>query len=191
MRRWLGVLSVLGGITAVPLMLAFTATGFGEPGTAAYETYEQLNRLMAVSLLLMTAGWLGAWRAWPGGPGRWAAAVAFVGSLVVVAGNAAEFWLFSDLPYAVAGNGRDLSWMAFSIGSLVMDIGATLLGVAAWRSRFWPRWSAALLMAALPLDMVAFFTVSPFLAPAVLAVAIGYLLYAGTALKLSSESGQL
>jgi len=191
MRRWLGVLSVLGGITAVPLIAAFMATGFGEPGTAAYETYEGLNRLMAGSLLLMTAGWLGAWLAWPAGPGRWAASVALVGSLVMVSGNAAEFWLFSDLPYGVAGNGRGLSWMAFSLGSLVMDIGATLLGVAAWRSRRWPRWSAALLLLALPLDVVAFFTVSPFLAPAVLAVAIGYLLHAGAALKLSSESGQL
>ena len=191
MRRWLGVLSVLGGITAVPLMVAFMVTGYGEPGTAAYETYEQLNRVMAVSLLLMAAGWLGAWLAWPAGPGRWAAAVAFVGSLVVAGANAAEFWLFSDLPYGVAGNGRDLSWMAFSLGSLVTDLGATLLGVAVWRSRRWPRWSAVLLMATLPLDVVAFFTVSPFLAPAVLAVAIGYLLYGGTAARLSSESGQL
>jgi len=57
MRRWLGVLSVLGGITAVPLMIALLATSFGEPGTAAYDTYERLNRLMAGSLLLMTGGW--------------------------------------------------------------------------------------------------------------------------------------
>lgn len=56
MRRWLGVFSLLGGITAIPLMVAFLATGFGEPGTAAYGTYERLNRLMAVSLLLMSAG---------------------------------------------------------------------------------------------------------------------------------------
>lgn len=191
MRRWLGLLGVFGGITAVPLIIAFMVTGFGEPGTAAYETYEQLNRLMAISLLLMSAAWLGAWLVWPAGFGRWAAAVAFVGSLVVVAGNAAEFWLFSDLPYGVAGNGRDLSWIAFSLGSLVMDIGATLLGIAVWRSRRWPRWSAVLLILALPLDVVSFFTVSSFLAPAILAVAIGYLLYASAALKLSSRSGQL
>lgn len=191
MRRWLGVLSPLGGITAVPLMSAFMVTGFGEPGTAVYETYEQLNRLMAMSLLLMTAGWLGAGLEWPGGPGRWAASAALVGSLIMVAGNAAEFWLFSDLPYGVTGNGRDMSWMAFSLGSLVMVIGATLLGVAAWRSRRYPRWMAVLLMLSLPLDVLSFFTVSPFLAPAILAVASGYLLYAGTALRLSSESGQL
>lgn len=191
MRQWLGVLSLLGGITAIPLIIAFMVTGFGEPGTALYETYEQLNRLMAVLLLLMSAGWLGAWRAWPVGPGHWAASVALIGSLIMVASNAAEFWLFSDLPYGVAGNGRDLSWMAFSIGSLVMDLGATLLGVAAWRSGRWPRWMAVFLMLALPLDVLSFFTVSPFLASAILAVAIGYLLYAGTALELSSESGQL
>ena len=191
MRRWLGVLSLLGGITAVPLMIAFMVTGYGEPGTAAYKTYELLNRLMAVSLLLMAAGWLGARLAWPAGIACWAASLALIGSLIVVAGNAAEFWLFSDLPYGVPGNGRDLSWMAFSIGSLVMDIGASLLGIAVWRSGLWPRWSAALLMAALPLDVVAFFTVSPFLVPAVLAVVIGYLLYTGPALKLSSEAGRL
>ena len=191
MRRWLGVLSLQGGIAAAPLMIALMVTGYGEPGTVAYETYERLNRLMAVSLLLMSAGWLGARLAWPAGPGRWAAALAFMGSLVVAGGNAAEFWLFSELPYGVAGNGRDLSWIAFSIGNLVMDIGATLLGIAAWRSRFWPRWSAVLLMAALPLDVLSFFTVSPFLLPAILAVAIGYPLYTGTALRLSSESGHL
>lgn len=191
MRRWLGILSLLGGITAVPLMMAFMAAGFGEPGTAAYQTYELLNRLMAVSLLLMAAGWLGARLVWPAGLGHWAASLALIGSLVVVAGNAAEFWFFSDLPYGVAGNARDLSWIAFSLGSLVMDIGATLLGVAVWRSPLWPRWSAVLLVSALPLDVVAFFTVSPFLAPAVLAVAIGYLLYAGTASRLSSQSVQL
>lgn len=56
MRRWLGVVSVLGGITALPLMVAFMATGFGEPGTAAYQTYELLNRLMAISLEMSDQG---------------------------------------------------------------------------------------------------------------------------------------
>lgn len=125
MRRRLGASSVLGGITVIPLMIAFVVTGFGEPGTAAYETYERLNRLMAVSLLLMSVGWLGARLEWPSGYGRWAASVALIGSLTMVAGNVAEFWLFTDLPYGVTGNGRDLSWMAFSLGSLVMDIGVT------------------------------------------------------------------
>jgi len=62
-NKWtkvLGILSLVGGITVVPLMIAFARTGWGTPGTAAYETYELLNRLTAFSLLLMAAGW--GWR---------------------------------------------------------------------------------------------------------------------------------
>jgi uncharacterized membrane protein (DUF2068 family) len=57
-----------------------------------------------------------------------------------------------------------------------MDAGATLAGVALWRTRTWPRWIAALLCLALPLDVIAFFTFSPFLGPAVLAIALGWML---------------
>ena len=176
LTKRLGVLSLVSGVTAMPLMIAFAMTSWGAPGTAAYRTYELLNRLMAISLLLMAAGWLGLAFRIPAGYGRWGAWLALLASLVVVAGNAAEFYLFSDQPYGF-NNQRNAAWTAFSLGSLVLDIGATILGVAIWRRRLWPRWSGTLLMLSLPLDILAFFILSPFLGPAVLALVVGWLLF--------------
>lgn len=175
--RVLAILGLLGGITAVPLILAFSQTGWGLPGTSAYQTYELLNRSMAVSLLLMSAGWFGVILIWPNGYGRYAAILAFIGSLIMVAGNAAEFWLFSDLPYGSGSNWRNTAWSVFGIGSMLLDVGAMILGVAVWRSRLWPRWSALILMLAFPIDLAAYFLLgSPFGATAVLALLIGTLL---------------
>lgn len=94
--RKLGVLSMAGGVAAVPLITALTLTGWGTPGTAAYQTYELLNRLMAFSLLLMMAGWMGLFLVMPRGYGRWAVLLALAGATFMVIGNAAEFWLFSE-----------------------------------------------------------------------------------------------
>lgn len=176
LTRWLGVVSLAGGFTAFPLMIAFALTGWGEPGTAAYRTYELLNRLMAFSLLLMAAGWLGLALRIPSGYGRWGAWLALLAALVMVAGNAAEFYLFSNQPYGDLSNLRNASWTAFSLGSLVLNVGATMVGVNIWRRRLWPRWSGMLLMLALPLDILAFFVASPFLVPAGMAMALGWLL---------------
>jgi hypothetical protein len=176
LTRWLGVMSLAGSLSAVPLMLAFALTGWGAPGTAAYRAYELLNRLMAFTLLLMAAGWLGLVLRIPGGYGRWGAWLALFAALVMVAGNAAEFYLFTDQPYGNISNQRSASWTAFSLGSLVLAVGATIAGLAIWRRRLWPRWSGLLLMVALPLDILAFFFASPFLEPAVLALALGWLL---------------
>ena len=43
-----GRLSLIGGLTAVLLLIAFTQTGWGAPGTAVYQTYELLYRLLAL-----------------------------------------------------------------------------------------------------------------------------------------------
>ena len=175
--RVLGLLALVGRITAVPLIIAFAQNGWGAPGTAVYKRYELLNRLMAVSLLLMSAGWLGmVWRL-PKGYGRGASVLALIGSLIMVAGTAAEFWLFSDLPYSRGTNLRNVAFAAFGMGGLVLDVGATILGVAIWRTRSWPRWSALVLMMALPIDVAAFFLLgSPFLGATVLAFVVGFLL---------------
>ena len=174
--RGLGGAALLGALTAVLLIIAFAQTGWGAPGSTVYQTYELLNRLMAFSLLLMSAGWLGV-LLWSKGYGRWASLLALVGSLIMVAGTAAEFWLFSDLPYSSGSNLRNAAWSTFGIGTLVLDIGATILGIAIWRSRYWPRWSGFILMLAFPIDFVAFFLLgSPFLGATVLAFVVGSLL---------------
>ena len=171
--RFLGILSLLGGITAVPLLIAFTITDWGEPGTAVYQTYELLNRLMTGSLLLMSAGWLGLYLR-NDRYGRWATLLALLGSLMMVIGTAAEFWLFSDLPYA-GQNLRHMAFSTFSFGSLLLDVGATAVGIATFRSHIWPRWSAIILLLALPLDMVAFLWLNAiFLTTAVLSLVVGY-----------------
>lgn len=171
--RWFAGLSLVGGITAVPLLIAFAQTGWGAPGTAVYARYELLNRLMAIALLFMALGWLGT-RQILAGYGRWAALLAFLGTLTMSAGTAAEFWLYSDLPYA-DNNLRQTAFMIFSSGSLLLDAGATAVGVAVWRSHIWPRWSAIMLLLAFPLDVAAFFWLNAiFLTATVLSLTIGY-----------------
>lgn len=175
--RTLGALALLGGITAVPIIIAFAQTGWGVPGTPTYQSYELLNRLMAFSLLLMSAGWLGVVLLCVHENGRWGAILAFVGSLIMVVGTAAEFWFFSDLPYSQGNNLRNAAWSTFGLGSLLLDVGAMILGIAIWRSRLGSRWRAIVLLLALPIDFAAFFLLgSPFLGAAVLAFVVGSLL---------------
>jgi hypothetical protein len=172
-KRRLGLLSLLGGISAVPLMVAFASTGWGEPGTTAYQTYETLNRLMACSLLLMVPGWLGLFLALPRGYGRWGALGAVVGALLMVAGNAAEFWLYAELSYTCC-NDRHIAFTTFLLGSLVTGLGAMVAGMAMVRRGSGPRWLATLLILALPLNVAGFFLLSPFAAAPVLAIALGW-----------------
>ena len=171
--QFLGVLSLLGGVTAVPLIIAFATIGWGAQGTAVYTRYELLNRLMAVALLLMAAGWVGMWWVLTG-YGRCAALMAFIGLLAIAAGTAAEFWLYSDLSY----NGDTLRQTAFSIvgvGGWLLNIGAMIVGTAVWRSRIWPRWCALVLLLAFPIDIAAYVLFnSLFTAAALIALIIGF-----------------
>lgn len=186
--RWLGGLSTLGGTAALPLILAFNQISWGAPGTSAYQIYELLNRLMAVLLLLMSAGWLGLFLRWPPGYGRWAALLAFIGSLIMAAGTAAEFWLFTIQPYGETASLRNAAWGAFGVGGWMLILGATVLGVAAWRSRTWPRWCAILLMLAVPIDLVAYFIFdSPFTGTTVLTLVIAWQLIMDG--KVTGEAG--
>jgi hypothetical protein len=173
--NWIGILSLIGGVVGFILIVAFSITGWGEPGTAAYNTYELLNWLMAVALFFMAAGWVGVWRLLPGF-GRWAALVALLGTLMIALGTAAEFWLYTDLPYS-GPSMRQTAYVTASIGGLIQDVGAMAAGVTVWRSDVWPRWVAILLLLSLPLDFLAFFTIgTPFLVSAVLALVIGWIL---------------
>lgn len=171
LRLW-GILSLIGGITAVPLLVAFSMIEGGSVGTAAYQTYELLNRLMAVALLFMAAGWLGVGQIVKG-YGRWAARSAFIGVLIMVLGTAAEFWLYSDLPYS-GESMRQVAYSTASIGGWLHDLGSIALGIFIWRTRIWPRWRAVILLLALPIDIAAFFWLnSPFTAATVLALIVG------------------
>ena len=170
-----GLLGMIGGLFGLALSLAFASTGWGEPGTAAYRTYELLNRITSLALLLMAGGWLGLAWGMPKGYGRRGAWVAFIASIAMFIGNAAEFWLFTDLPYGDPTNARSLSWSAYSFGSLVQVIGATVAGVYAWRTKIWPKFSAFVLVMALPIAVLTFVFLSPFFGPSVLAMTVGWL----------------
>lgn len=174
-ERSYGVLGVTAGLLGLGLVAAFAAGDFGLPGTAAYRVYETLNRLIAIPLLLMACGWLGLALALPKGYARASAWLAFAAAVVMAAGTAAEFWLFSDQPYGVWTNGRMASFMSFFVASLLLYVAATVVGVALWRSGAGSRVAAVVLMAAIPLYAAAILTLgSNFLAPAILALAAGW-----------------
>jgi hypothetical protein len=144
-------------------------------GTAAYQRYELLNRLMAVALVFMAAGWFGVGQV-VGGNGRWAARLAFIGILIMALGTAAEFWLYSDLPY----NGESMRQVAYSttsIGGWLLNLGAMAVGSTIWRSRIWPRWSTIILLLALPFDIAAYFLLnSPFVTATIVALLLSWFL---------------
>ena len=174
-NRICGLLSVIGALLGLGLVAVFATNDFGLPGTAAYRVYETLNRLIALPLLLMACGWLGLVLARPKGYGRASAWLAFAAAVVMAAGTAAEFWLFSDQPYGVWTNGRMASFMSFFVASLLLYVAATIVGVALWRSGAGSRVAAVVLMAAIPLYAAAILTLgSNFLAPAILALAAGW-----------------
>ena len=174
-ERLLGLAGMSGGLLGLALVAVFAANDFGLPGTAAYRVYETLNRLMALPLLLMACGWLGLAFALPKGYGRAGAWLAFAASVVMAAGTAAEFWLFSDQPYGVWTNGRMASFMSFFVASLLLYVSAMIAGVALWRFGTSSRVAAVILMVAIPLYVTAILTLgSNFLAPALLALAAGW-----------------
>ena len=89
--------------------------------------YERANRLASVPLLVHVAGWtlLVRDRAW-----RRGAAIGALGSLMMLGGNAGEFWIFSGESYASVA--RNVSWMTFLLGTLGAVVG--LVALAARRS---------------------------------------------------------
>ena len=125
-------LSRLGGVLAVG---GFAATvwyffgplgsaGWGPPGTDAYLAYERANRLASVPLLIHLGGWTLLVRdpVW-----RRVASIGALGSLMMLAGNVGEFWVFSEESYASAV--RNLSWFTFLLGALAAIVGLIALAV--------------------------------------------------------------
>jgi hypothetical protein len=125
-------LSRLGGLLAAG---GFAATvwyffgplgsvGWGYPGTEAYLAYERANRLASVPLLIHLAGWTLLVR---DGDSRRVAVIGALGSLMMLAGNVGEFWIFSEESYASVA--RNLSWFTFLIGALTAIVGLIALAV--------------------------------------------------------------
>jgi hypothetical protein len=62
------------------------------------------------------------------------------GLFVMMAGNVAEFWFFSEQAYGEI-NGRNLAWIGVLLGLLAALIGLLILGLAARRQGSLPQWS--------------------------------------------------
>ena len=75
-------------------------------------------------LLIHLAGWtlLVRDRVW-----RRVASIGALGSLMMLAGNVGEFWVFSEESYASAV--RNLSWFTFLLGALAAIVGLIALAV--------------------------------------------------------------
>ena len=141
-----------------------------------YESYETYNRLMPVVLLLLMAGlacYHAAQRGLYGRPGTVGFIACFVGLVLMVVGNVAEFWLFTTQAYAEA-NGRQASWGVFLLGMLLLAIGSALFGVATMRARVLPRLGGLLLVVWLPAGILSsIFSAITGLLPTDLAFSLG------------------
>ena len=154
MNRILSIAGIAGGIFWFSLHTYFVAD-WGPPGTAAYERYELFNRLWTPGLLLVLLGFVGFYRSlrhrFAGGQ-RGGMIAVLIGLTMMIIGNAAEFWLFSEQSYT--GVGRNLSWTTFLLGLLVLFIGAIVVGLNSFRTGLIPRWVALLLLLFPPLTFI-------------------------------------
>ena len=125
------ILAIAGFVAALWYFFGYLGSvGWGPPGTEAYVLYERANRLASVPLLVHVTGWglLVRDRAW-----RIVAAIGTLGSLMMLAGNVGEFWIFSAESYQSVV--RLASWMTFLVGTLVAIVGLVALAVRYTRNR--------------------------------------------------------
>jgi hypothetical protein len=116
----LGVILAIGGFAATVWYFfgPLGSAGFGYPGSDAYSAYERANRLASVPLLIHLVGWILLVR--DRGLRR-VAAIGALGSLMMLAGNVGEFWVFSQDSYSSPT--RNLSWLTFLMGALAAIVG--------------------------------------------------------------------
>ncbi len=176
----LSAIGIAGGVAACAALF-ITGDVFGLPGSEKYRIYETFNRAMGFFLLLQVCSLISFsmhYRSRIGRIANLALYVAVVGWLGMAAGTAAEFLLYSDLSYGEQ-NMRQVAFGVFSLSGLLVGVGLLVLGVDLFRSRFLPRGISIAIMAYLAFDILFFFTVGIFLAPALWAILIGVLALRG------------
>jgi hypothetical protein len=169
-RSPLLVVGLVGAVLAAIVTLVISWAGWGQPGTAEYETYELLNRLAALPMLLMAAAplaLLGMPKIRDERRGTIAAVTMLVGLVAMAVGTSAEFWIFTDEPYGGPGSeGRLASYLLGTfLGGVVALVGMALVGTWGLRRVTLPRWTAIALIG-LPVALVVlpFTPLSPYLA---------------------------
>jgi hypothetical protein len=176
--RMLGIFGVIGSVLAAVFIFRVGDT-FGFPGSSDYFIYERFNRSMAMFLFLQSCAilaFLSVVFEKLSPFSQRVAAVMFAGWISMVVGTAAEFWLFSDLPYAEP-NMRSFSFSLFSIGSLVAGISMMILGARMLLRRTAEWYFGLILIFYLPVDIALFIRGdSIFLTSAIGAAVLGILL---------------
>jgi hypothetical protein len=152
----LGVLGVLGSLFWLSLNTIFSPE-WGLPGSANYIGYQNVNRLWAPAFVMILCGYIGLYqryrlRVMRGG--RIGFGCIVTGFIMMMAGNIAEFWLFSEQAYGQI-NGRNLAWMGVLLGLLAVLIGLLILGLAGLRHGVLPAWSGLVFLLALPATILA------------------------------------
>ena len=172
--RLLGLVGILGGLFWLALNTVLSPD-WGPPGSSSYLGYETISRLWApafAGMLCSFVGLNGRYRLGAGRLSRFAYRLTVVGLVVMILGNVAEFWLFTELPYG-AMNARSLAWISVLLGWLTLLIGVCLLALAGLQRRLWPAWSGILLALALPASLVLIFTVTDWMGwPLIIAVVL-------------------
>jgi hypothetical protein len=169
---------MLGGVLWPLWAILHLSIGWGEPGSAAYERYELVNRLLPLVLLPVMVGFVGLYAAQRSNVGRLGTAgftTVLGGFMLIIAGSVGEFWVFSEQAYALP-NGRNASWTLFLLGHLPLAIGTVLFGIATVRAKVLPYKAAVMLI--LPGVSV----VVPFVGTFVFAIPfvwLGYVLWTG------------
>ena len=182
--KLLGVIGLLSGAVALILIVVVGDT-FGFPGSAEYMTYEIFNRVMAVLLALQTCALIALFIGQREGLGKRdkrLLVIALIAWAVMAIGTAAEFWLYSDLPYPSGPadfNMRRVVFALFFFGSLIAGVALLVLGFRLLKNGRPSRFLGAALMLYLPL-FVGAFIVGPsiFVAPSLASIIV-----AGSALR--------
>lgn len=185
LTRWCGLAAMLGGVLWALWAVVVQSVGWGEPGSAAYERYELINRLLPLALLPVVVGFVGlhvAQRRRYGWLGTTGFVLVLAGFAIILVGSAGEFWAFTEQGYALP-NLRDTSWTLFLLGHPVLAVGALLFGLATARAQVFPD-DVGMLFAVLGTcgALIPFFGAFIF---AFLLAWLGYLLWSG-----KYESGQ-
>lgn len=189
------LLSVIGLLseTATLILIAVVGDPFGFPGSAEYMTYEIFNRVIAVLLALQTCALIAFFigrREVLGKSDKWLLTIALVAWAVMAVGTAAEFWLYSDLPYPSGPadfNMRTAAFSFFFFGSLIAGLALLVLGCRLLKHGKLLRFLGAALMLYLPLFIASFFIgLSIFVVPSLASVAI-----AGLALRSKGGAWEL
>lgn len=175
--RFLSWLGLLGGLLWIILTTLF-ASDWDAPGTLQYIAYQNNNRLWSPTLLLMLLGFISLYRRYPfraGRLGQIGLGLIVLGFVLMMAGNVAEFWIFTDVRYEFGLNPRNLSWFTFLFGWLFTLVGSFQWGIHSSRTHILPLWAGSLLILTLPISIALLFAQSILLPTAVAVVALSVL----------------